>query len=139
MPAPRLIGRTLLATAALAGVAAAPAAASPEPVSALRLAVHGEAVGSTAEPGAALRTALLTCDPAGGTHPKAEAACTDLAGVRGDLTALAESRPAKMCPLIYQPVTVTAQGTWRGKPVSFEQTFSNDCVATSSTGEVFAF
>ncbi|GAA2790158.1 SSI family serine proteinase inhibitor [Saccharopolyspora taberi] len=135
MTALPLIGRALVATALTAGAVLTPAAASAVPVaSTLQLSVTGQ-------PGTSgFRTALLTCEPHGGTHPNAQKACADLIENNGDLHAMAKQEPRPMmCTLDLKEVTVRATGTWRGKQVDFEQKFPNICVAKSHTGEVFAF
>jgi subtilisin inhibitor-like len=80
---------------------------------------------------------VLTCDPAGGTHPKHDQACAVLTSAGGDFSRI----PARhqMCTLIYAPVDVTAVGTWHGKPVSFRTTYANRCEADRDSDDVFAF
>lgn len=80
---------------------------------------------------------VLTCDPTGGTHPKRDEACAVLSGVDGDFSKI----PARhqMCTLIYAPVDVTVEGTWRGRPVSFHTTYANHCEADRDSDDVFAF
>jgi hypothetical protein len=41
--------------------------------------------------------------------------------------------------MIYDPVTVTATGRWKAKPVRFTHTYGNPCVLHAATGAVFAF
>ncbi|HEU5474795.1 MAG TPA: SSI family serine proteinase inhibitor [Actinophytocola sp.] len=84
-----------------------------------------------------LRAVVLTCDPAGGTHPDPVTACAKLAAVDGDLDRLTPLNLA--CPLIFAPVTVRAVGDWQGAPVEFEETYENDCVARDRSGGVFQF
>ncbi|GAA4619923.1 SSI family serine proteinase inhibitor [Saccharopolyspora hordei] len=132
----RLTGRIFLTAAALTGAALVPALANAEPAaeangSTLHLTV------STQNRDEAPRTVVLNCHPSGGSHPHADAACQTLDAVNGDLNLLSEGQA--MCTLQYQPVTYTASGTWQGRPVSFEKTYSNECVAEASTGKVFAF
>lgn len=137
MAATRLTGRTLFAAATIVGAALTPAVASAEPappqLSYLNLAVQpgGDAKSS--------RAAVLTCDPSGGTHPKADVACNTLVSADGDFNSLPTGHANTVCPQIYEPVTFTAQGTWRDAPVKFEKQFSNSCVAESQTGQVFQF
>ncbi len=138
MATTRLIGRTMLAAAALAGAALTPALAGAEPAPApadslINLSAYEEGRAGTH------RTAVLTCDPNGGTHPNADVACAKLAGADGKFQDLGAQNNNKACPMDYRPVTYTAEGTWRGKPVEFEQKFANDCVAAAHTGEVFKF
>ncbi|MEU0490763.1 SSI family serine proteinase inhibitor [Nocardiopsis sp. NPDC006139] len=73
----------------------------------------------------------LHCDPVGGAHPEAEAACAAIAGA-GSIEAVA---PAEgFCTMEYRPVTATARGH-----EEFEQTFGNPCVLRTAKGAVFAF
>ncbi|CAL9460861.1 subtilase-type protease inhibitor [Nocardiopsis dassonvillei] len=73
----------------------------------------------------------LDCDPVGGTHPEAEAACAAIAEA-GSIEAIA---PAEgVCTLEYRPVTATATGR-----EDFERTFGNPCQLRMAKGDVFAF
>jgi subtilisin inhibitor-like len=81
---------------------------------------------------------VLTCEPTGGTHPVTDKACAQLADVDGVFETL-NVDPSAICPLIYQPVTVTARGDWRGRLVGYQETFANTCVMLARTGSVFAF
>lgn len=76
--------------------------------------------------GAGQRTTwTLTCDPAGGTHPDAAAACAALAA-HGD-GALPPKRKDIACTQVYGgPEKATVTGTWQGRPVrsSFSRTDS---------------
>jgi hypothetical protein len=79
----------------------------------------------------------LTCDPAGGGHPKAVRACATLKKAAGDPTRL---RPAKtLCTMEYAPVTAEITGTVKGEPVRWSQTFGNRCELARRTGVLFAF
>jgi hypothetical protein len=132
----RLTGRIFLAAATLAGTALVPALANAEPAtgvngSALNLSVHAETRG---EPP---RSALLTCHPSGGSHPNADAACQALGEVNGDFNLLGGGH--SICTQNYAPVKVAARGNWQGRPVNFEKTYSNSCIAESETGKVFVF
>jgi hypothetical protein len=44
-----------------------------------------------------------------------------------------------MCAMIYDPVTATAHGTWRGKAVHYQHPFGNACTMHLATGAVFDF
>ena len=83
-------------------------------------------------------TVTLRCAPTGGNHPHARAACAAVAEAGGDLNAL---RPTEggMCAMIYDPVTATAHGTWRGKAVHYRHAFGNACTMHVATGAVFDF
>jgi hypothetical protein len=69
--------------------------------------------------GSPSRTYTLTCDPTGGSHPRALQACAELAA----LTAKGEDPFAPtpsdlMCNQMYGgPQTATVTGTYRGRPV----------------------
>ncbi|MGW0870467.1 SSI family serine proteinase inhibitor [Streptomyces sp. NPDC002740] len=82
------------------------------------------------------RGTLLLCDPPQG-HSRAVEACDVLAKADGDVDALT-SDGSRICPLMYAPVTVRAQGQWNGRPVDYERTFGNDCEREALTGAVFA-
>ncbi|MFI7013866.1 protease inhibitor [Streptomyces sp. NPDC050164] len=96
---------------------------------------HGEgAAAATPE-----RAVTLTCAPtSSGTHPVAGSACAQLRGVGGDIHALT-ARDGVMCTKQYDPVVVTVDGVWQGKRVSYERTFSNECVKNAYGSGVFAF
>ncbi|MFE9173007.1 protease inhibitor [Streptomyces kebangsaanensis] len=123
-----------LTGAALAGPSPAPAALYAP--SALVLTVgHGTAA-ATATPE---RAVTLTCAPApSGSHPAAPDACAELRAAGGDLAALTAGDDV-LCTREYNPVVITAQGVWQGKRVSYERTFSNECVKNASATSVFAF
>ncbi|XVS63586.1 SSI family serine proteinase inhibitor [Actinosynnema sp. CA-299493] len=79
----------------------------------------------------------LTCEPAGGLHPRADEACLALSDVDGQVGGLATGQG--LCTLEHDPVRVTASGTWRGETRSFQAEFSNPCVMLAETGPVFDF
>ena len=80
----------------------------------------------------------LRCDPAGGNHPRAAQACSDLARSHGVFSATRDKSP-RACFMIYSPVTVSAEGTWQGQNVSFGSRFPNTCALQSKTGSIFDF
>lgn len=85
-----------------------------------------------------IRGVLLHCSPRpGGGHPNPVAACEELAAARGDLDRL----PGNLHPCIdnFDPVTVGATGTWRGRPTAWHKTYANACELDAATGEVFHF
>jgi hypothetical protein len=82
------------------------------------------------------RGTLLLCDPPLG-HSRAAEACDALARSGGDVEAVPRDG-SRVCPLVYAPVTVRAQGRWNGRPVDFSHTYSNDCEREALTGPVFA-
>lgn len=144
MAATRSLGRTLLAATAVLGTALVPAGASAQPPPAtdsdpavprsanvMRLTVDGGPGGH--------RTVMLTCNPAGGTHPQSAAACADLSRVNGNFENLGQKRSNTMCTMIYRPITVTATGTWEDSSVDYGDEYPNACVLTARTGPVFDF
>lgn len=138
MSAHRLIGRTLLTATTVLGTALTPvaaASAAPEtPQSGyLNLTVKPDNQARDA------RASLLTCNPNGGTHPHADAACKGLDAANGDLNQLNAEKANAMCPMVNKPITVTAHGMWQNRSIRFEKTFSNACIAQSETGQVFQF
>ncbi|WP_067674301.1 subtilase-type protease inhibitor [Nocardia miyunensis] len=122
------------ALATMAAVTAAPAQARPTdlPPTVLLLSVsrsHAPALG----------TVLLTCSPAvAGNHPQSDAACDELEAAGGDFGAL-RGRAMRFCPMIYDPVTLSAEGIWHGTRVSYRQTYANACQSGDRSTYVFAF
>ncbi|MFG1798391.1 subtilase-type protease inhibitor [Nocardia sp. NPDC049149] len=85
------------------------------------------------------RTVVLVCSPVvSGTHPQADQACAELAAFAGDFEKLRDV-PQRFCTRMYKPVTVTAQGIWNGVPVSYRQTFPNNCMKSGKSKYVFNF
>ncbi|WP_405940910.1 subtilase-type protease inhibitor [Streptomyces sp. NBC_00207] len=90
-----------------------------------------------------VRASTLSCAPTAlGTHPDPRSACAALNSTDGTLDRLlASPDPDHACPMHYAPVTVTADGVWKGSRVAWKHTFSNSCVmsATLNGNAVFAF
>ncbi|GAA3089296.1 SSI family serine proteinase inhibitor [Streptomyces rectiviolaceus] len=134
-PTPRLrpVAATAAALVSLAVAAPAHAAdeAAPGRLSGVFLTVAGD-------DNAWIRGVLLDCvTQRPGHHPHAAEACAAIDGAGGDFDAL----PAKsgICTKQYAPVTVSATGTHRGKPVSWNKTYGNACEMGYATGAVFRF
>ncbi|MFI9404652.1 SSI family serine proteinase inhibitor [Nocardia sp. NPDC052316] len=87
-------------------------------------------------PGSAGTRVALTCEPTGGEHPAADAACAALTAADGDFDKLAGD-PTAVCVQVYEPVTAIATGTWRGRSVTWEKTFGNKCELSARTTPVF--
>jgi hypothetical protein len=84
--------------------------------------------------GALLAKATLTCDPTGGSHPRAEVACKQLSDAEGYIEAIpADEGP---CTREFNPVILRASGTWDGEDRRFEGEFANPCVGSRATGGV---
>ena len=68
----------------------------------------------------------LTCDPAGGDHPNAEAACAKLAEAGAQIF---EPVPAdQACTMIFGgPQTATITGTFQGENVDASFSRANGC------------
>lgn len=90
----------------------------------------------TTSTGGGPTSVTLECDPTGGTHPTADAACKSLAAVKGDFTQLPSTGG---CPANWDPVRAIAEGTWQGTPVKYEKQFSNRSCAAVGTDLVFRF
>jgi Subtilisin inhibitor-like len=121
-----------LAVAAMLGpVAPAGAASAAGHRTALVLTVRGD--------GYEFRTAVLRCDPPGGSHPRAGEACADLSGAGGNLDALPGDPQVQFCTMEYRPVTASARGVWRGRPVRWSHEYGNPCALRAATGPVFSF
>ncbi|GAA5077186.1 SSI family serine proteinase inhibitor [Nocardia iowensis] len=87
-------------------------------------------------PGVNPTRVTLTCDPPGGSHTDAAAACVALAAAGGDFDKLVGD-PVAVCAQIYDPVTATATGTWQGKTIKWEKQFGNTCELRAKTTPVF--
>ncbi|GAA1887452.1 SSI family serine proteinase inhibitor [Streptomyces durmitorensis] len=125
------IAVALISLAAAAPAHAAEGTAPPARSSGIFLTVTGQ-------DNAWVRGVLLDCvtrQP--GHHPHAAKACAAIDKARGDFDAL----PAKsgICTKQYAPVTVSATGVHRGKPVSWNKTYGNACEMGYATGAVFRF
>ncbi|MEU6883411.1 subtilase-type protease inhibitor [Streptomyces sp. NPDC046712] len=122
---------TALATGlALVGVAANPDLAQAEPAglyppSALVLAIGR---GESAATATVDRAVTLSCAPtASGTHPSPASACAELSAVEGDFAQLTMMGNSSPCTHVWDPVTVTGDGIWEGKRVSWSATYGNAC------------
>lgn len=132
----------LLATGTLAGLLGGTATAAPAAPTSLyapSALVMTVAEGESAAAGVPMRAVTLSCNPRPrGTHPVPDTACTELASVGGDFAALGDAGD-RVCPMIHDPVVVTATGVWEGERVHFEHTYGNACVMSSEGTSVFAF
>ncbi|WP_141583652.1 SSI family serine proteinase inhibitor [Actinomadura sp. WMMA1423] len=79
-------------------------------------------------------TRTLWCDPDGGTLGAASRACDQLEAAGGDVGRVPARR--EPCTLEYAPVTVVANGVWRGVPRYFTATYPNRCLAVRATGGI---
>ncbi|MGX6604267.1 SSI family serine proteinase inhibitor [Micromonosporaceae bacterium Da 78-11] len=79
----------------------------------------------------------LTCEPAGGGHPDAAAACATLTETGADPAKIAPVQG--MCMMIYAPITAEITGTWRGTPVAWTHKYGNGCEMKRATGVLFQF
>lgn len=100
----------------------------PEPRATFTLSITSVATGKP------IASATLTCGPEGGSHPDPAAACKQLSLVDGEIEAIPED-PGP-CTLEFNPVVVTASGTWNGESRHYKQEFSNRCSAVRATGGV---
>ncbi|MFJ6754632.1 subtilase-type protease inhibitor [Streptomyces sp. NPDC091273] len=120
------------------GSAAAQPASLYAPSAMVFTVAQGDDDGSTV-----VRASTLSCAPTAlGTHPDPRSACAALNSTDGTLDRLlASPDPDRACPMHYAPVTVTADGVWKGSRVAWKHTFSNSCVmsATLNGNAVFAF
>lgn len=119
----------------LSGLCAAPAAsADTGPVGQLTLSItqldiYGQPVGTT--------TVTLTCEPTGGDHPDAAAACADLIAANGDIYAIPPV--SANCPA-RSSVEFDASGTWNGQPDTYGMKSPSRCQLEAQTGgHVFNF
>jgi hypothetical protein len=81
-------------------------------------------------------TVTLTCDPTGGTHPRAKEACAEIDAASGKIAAIP---PSGGCLDYWDPVLIGVTGRWRGEEVLFSDFESNPGCAAVSHGQVFQF
>lgn len=120
-----------LISLAVAAPAHAADATAPKPSKGVFLTVTGQ-------DNAWFRGVLLDCTTQRTKyHPHAVEACAAIDKARGDFDALPAT--SGICTKQYAPVTVSATGTHRGMPVSWNKTYGNACEMGHSTGAVFRF
>ncbi|MFB8003803.1 SSI family serine proteinase inhibitor [Nocardia sp. NPDC056000] len=84
------------------------------------------------------RFATLMCSPKiDGTHPDAKSTCDELNAVNGNFDKLTGT--PGICPNIWRPVTIVAQGFWQGAQLSFKHSFPNRCIADHASKYVYRF
>ncbi|MER5353097.1 SSI family serine proteinase inhibitor [Kitasatospora sp. NPDC002551] len=131
-PVPFPAPGTGVTSSAPAAPATAPAAAQAE--ASLRLTVTHGRTPTSGTP----HVAILDCPPDSvTTHPDPVTACRLLESVNGDLDQL-NVNPG-VCTDLYDPYTVTATGTYRGRPLSYQHTYGNHCVLLRTAGAFFDF
>jgi hypothetical protein len=89
-----------------------------------------------------VRAVTLTCAPVpSGSHPAPEAACRELDSAGGDFTNLTGLREGRPCTREWNPVTLTGDGVWQGRRVTWSATYGNPCELRARTADsaVFAF
>ncbi|MFD0150085.1 SSI family serine proteinase inhibitor [Streptomyces sp. NPDC055721] len=101
-------------------------------------------VGEGAHPatGTVVRAVTLNCAPApSGSHPAPEEACAELVAADGDFTSLTGLGDGRPCTREWNPVTITGDGVWQGRRVTWSETYGNPCELRARTAEaaVFAF
>ena len=75
--------------------------------------------------GAPAQRWTLTCEPTGGDHPDAAAACAELARTPDPLAPLPEDL---LCTEVYGgPQTAVVRGTYRGEPVALRLSRTDGC------------
>lgn len=96
--------------------------------------------GEDADAGTVLRAVTLVCAPTpGGTHPDPVAACAELRTNSPALDALAAPAPDTACTREWNPMTVTVDGVWQGRRMSYTYTFGNPCGLQNANGVLFGF
>jgi hypothetical protein len=136
MRIPTPIGLVVVALSAALALAPTVAQAATHPHPTGRVSVLSLTVSSAV---AAPKTHMLSCDPPGGDHPQAKAACDQITTARGNFDRLPGDARGYMCPMIELPVTAIAAGTWLGAAVNWTHTYPNACWMKKATGAVFGF
>ncbi|MBT2481780.1 subtilase-type protease inhibitor [Streptomyces sp. ISL-94] len=102
--------------------------------------VLGVTAGEDAATGTVVRAVTLVCAPTpGGTHPNPAAACAELRASAAELDELAAPGAGAACTREWNPVTVTADGVWQGRRLSYSYTFANPCGLRHTAGTLFNF
>ncbi|GAA5041136.1 hypothetical protein HNP84_002421 [Thermocatellispora tengchongensis] len=84
------------------------------------------------------RQVVLSCAPFSPGHPNAVAACAELSR-SGGLPGAMRTHSGLVCTHEYNPVTASASGTWDGRYIRYQHTFSNMCRMHAATGAVYRF
>ncbi|MGP4110387.1 SSI family serine proteinase inhibitor [Streptomyces sp. 4N509B] len=137
-------GAVIAAAVAALALSAASAGAAPAPsatASAATVAAESELtlsiVPENPTPDNPRSIVALDCGPAGGNHPDPAYACEILAEADG---VFEDIRPGTGgCPDVWEPVTITATGTWQGRVVDYGEVITNRMCAALETNDVFAF
>src|SRR4051812_19178671 len=129
----------MVPTRILAGAAALLAAACVTAAPAAAAALPSSLTLTATTDGQAPHVVELSCDPVAGTHPDAELACMQLDQVNGDIASMPGTEAHIFCPMIFQPIRVTATGVWRGRTVLFQDSYTNSCERDNKTGNLFRF
>ena len=97
--------------------------------------------GSDAASADVQRAVTLSCRPAPtGTHPACAQACAELRAVNGTFTDLrVATEPGRVCTKEWRPITLTAEGVWDGRRLTYEHTFANGCFKNAAPTRVFEF
>lgn len=122
---------TLMSVIALSGT---PAYAAPPAKTSLLLSVYTMNDGSGG-PATKLDAWYLSCSPPSGTHPNPKKACKVLTKVDGWIEAI--ERDDRACTKEYKPVTLWAEGTWKGRSIYWAAYFGNRCEAAAATQDLF--
>ncbi|HTT51444.1 MAG TPA: SSI family serine proteinase inhibitor [Streptosporangiaceae bacterium] len=132
---------SLVAAAACGSAASTGSAAPGSPAS--RSAAPAAKVALTvvvkASPGAKPQRWTLTCDPVGGTHPHAKAACRELLGAKNPFAPIPRGIMCPMIPAGPQSGSATVTGTFFGQQVSGTFSRQSPCAASrwAELGVVF--
>lgn len=89
---------------------------------------------TSAATGETIAEASLTCASNGGSHPDPVTACEQLSRADGRIEDIPED-PGP-CTKEFNPVILSATGTWNGESRDYKQEFANRCVAVRATGGV---
>lgn len=96
--------------------------------------------GADPESGTVQRAVTLSCAPLpSGTHPDPAGACAELRAHDAQIDAITTPGSQATCTKEWDPVTVTADGVWEGRHLSYVHTFGNPCAMDSGRGTVFSF
>jgi hypothetical protein len=126
----RALGTIALCGAFVLGASSPSLAAPRTPKSVLKITI--------AVKGGTTKGTWLNCNPDGGTHPSAHAACDLLRRVGGDPAKL-NVTPKASCTQEIMPHAVMILGKWRNKTIKWGKVYNNSCMMKAGGGAVLAF
>ncbi|KAI9302903.1 subtilisin inhibitor [Cunninghamella echinulata] len=88
-----------------------------------------------------MKKSILICDRnPHGSHPNPAESCKDIFRYKGNLSvALSQGKQDCICTMIYDPVSISIVGKYKGESFNFSQTFGNACELSCKIDKVQNF